>query len=127
MNKLLEVLKKKHQKTITILHDRGLVCEDRNNNGYPEIHLILDEANSLICSGKEDDEVSLYCCIGRLEALQDFIIEVKIRLSNEDKTPKQKDEEAKQAINAMAEEAQKKVEAKEEKPRSVQDLQFKDD
>lgn len=46
---------------------------------------------------------------------------------NKKKTPKQEDEEAKQAIYAMLEEAQKKVEAQKETPRSVQDLQFKDD
>lgn len=45
---------------------------------------------------------------------------------NKNKSQKQEDEEAKQAIYAMAEEAQKKVEAKKDKPRSVQDLQYKD-
>jgi len=46
---------------------------------------------------------------------------------NKNKNSKQEDEKAKQAIYAMAKEAQKKVESKKEKPRSVRDLQFKDD
>lgn len=48
---------------------------------------------------------------------------------NKKKSSKQQTEEAKQAIFAMAEEAQKKArnaEIKKEKPRSVQDLQYKD-
>lgn len=44
----------------------------------------------------------------------------------QNKDSKLEEEKAKQAIFAMAEEAEKKAEIKKDKPRSVRDLQFKD-
>jgi len=45
---------------------------------------------------------------------------------NKKKTPAKEDEEAKQAIYAMAEEARKKTEARREKIRNVQERRYGD-
>lgn len=45
---------------------------------------------------------------------------------NKNKSPKQEDEEAKQAIYAMAEEARKKAEARQEKIRNAQERRYGD-
>lgn len=76
MKNLLKKLEKEHLDIIKELKKIGFVCEDKKGDGYPAIHLIEAEVDSV--SMKHDiTQNDIFFQLGRLEILQDIILVIR--------------------------------------------------